>query len=316
MTPSRERTLQLRACLERTVIRYRKLGYVELNVTDINASAEFYRSMVGLQYVATGSRGEVFLRCADDHHSVVLHQASDPGLKLVGWMLDDESQFDVLHARLKKAGVPFRELSRGQLAPRHLERTTRMVEPLSGVTFEFYLWKDHRAYDFDPRLAKIQRVGHAVIKTPHYAQVNKFMREVLNFAESDVIEGTITFFRCFPNPYHHGFGVGNGAANGWHHINFMVSEIDDIGRALARLRKAGVPIVFGPGRHPASGSVFLYWLDPDGMTVEYSFGMEEFPELSARPPRQLPRIPDSLDSWGSHRDARMASRGSLERAFD
>jgi 2,3-dihydroxy-p-cumate/2,3-dihydroxybenzoate 3,4-dioxygenase len=96
----------------------------------------------------------------------------------------------------------------------------------------------------------------------------------------------------------------------------MVSEIDDIGRALARLRKAGVPIVFGPGRHPASGSVFLYWLDPDGMTVEYSFGMEEFPELDARAPRQFPRSPDSLDSWGSHRDPRMASRGSLERVVD
>jgi 2,3-dihydroxy-p-cumate/2,3-dihydroxybenzoate 3,4-dioxygenase len=298
------------------MIRYRKLGYVELNVTDLKGSAEFYQSIVGLQYVAMGSRGEVFLRCDDDHHNVVLHQASNPGLKLVGWMLDNESQFDVLHARLEKAGVRFRELSREELAPRHLERTTRMVEPLSGATFEFYVRRDYQAYSFDPRLAKIQRIGHAVIKTPHYSQVNKFMREVLNFAESDVIEDGITFFRCFPNPYHHGFGVGNAARNGWHHINFMVSEIDDIGRALARLKKAGVPIVFGPGRHPASGSVFLYWLDPDGMTVEYSFGMEEFPEFDPRPPRQFPRSPDSLDSWGSHRDPRMASRGSLERVFE
>ena len=45
-----------------------------------------------------------------------------------------------------------------------------------------------------------------------------------------------------------------------------------------RLRKAEVPIVYGPGRHPPSGSFFLYFLDPDGMTLEYSHGMEEFPE--------------------------------------
>jgi 2,3-dihydroxy-p-cumate/2,3-dihydroxybenzoate 3,4-dioxygenase len=298
------------------MIRYRKLGYVELNVTDVKISQEFYQSMVGLEYVATGSRGEALLRCDVEHHNLILHPASEPGLKLVGWMLEDESHFRELHARLEIAGVQFRELRAEELIPRGLGRTTRMVEPLSGITFEFYIPSSFHTYEFNSPLAKIQRIGHAVIKTPHYGEVTKFMRDVLNFAESDVIEDGISFFRCFPNPYHHGFGVGNSATNGWHHINFMVSEIDDIGRALSRLRKAGVPVVFGPGRHPASGSVFLYWLDPDGMTVEYSFGMEEFPEQGARPPRLLPRVPESLDIWGSHRDSRMASRGSLQRALD
>jgi 2,3-dihydroxy-p-cumate/2,3-dihydroxybenzoate 3,4-dioxygenase len=302
--------------MENPMIRYRKLGYVELNVTNLQASTEFYQSIVGLQYVSTGSFGQVFLRCENEHHSVVLHRANNPGLKAVGWMLADESQFDELHAKLEGAGVSFRELRAEQLASRYVARATRMVEPLSGVTFEFYIRKDDKVYEFEAGVAKIQRIGHAVIKTVHYAQVTRFMREVLNFVESDVIEDGITFFRCFPNPYHHGFGVGNATTDGWHHINFMVTEIDDIGRALARLQKASVPIVFGPGRHPASGSVFLYWLDPDGMTVEYSFGMEEFPESGARPPRLLPRNADSLDSWGSRRDPRMASRGSLERAPD
>ena len=67
-----------------------------------------------------------------------------------------------------------------------------------------------------------------------------------------------------------------------HHVNFMVTEINDIGRALHRLGAQGVPIVHGPGRHPTSGSIFLYFLDPDGITLEYSFGMEEIPR-SRRP---------------------------------
>ncbi len=41
--------------------------------------------------------------------------------------------------------------------------------------------------------------------------------------------------------------------------------------------------MFGPGRHPPSESVFLYFLDPDGLTLEYSFGMEEFPERESAP---------------------------------
>jgi 2,3-dihydroxy-p-cumate/2,3-dihydroxybenzoate 3,4-dioxygenase len=69
--------------------------------------------------------------------------------------------------------------------------------------------------------------------------------------------------------------------------------------------------VFGPGRHPASTSVFLYFLDPDGMTLEYSFGMEQFPERDPRPPRRLDPAPLNVDSWGSYRDPRMSAVGEV-----
>jgi 2,3-dihydroxy-p-cumate/2,3-dihydroxybenzoate 3,4-dioxygenase len=72
-----------------------------------------------------------------------------------------------------------------------------------------------------------------------------------------------------------------------------------------------VPVVFGPGRHIASGSVFLYFLDPDGLTLEYSFGMEEFPEVDPRPPRILPPVPESIDSWGAIPDPRMTTIGEI-----
>ena len=296
------------------MIRYQKLGYVELNVTDLARSRDFYEKMVGLEFVGEGDGGEMLLRCDSDHHNIALHRAAAPGLKRVGWMLEDERQFERLHGRLAEHGVAWRELSAEECRGRRLGRATRMVEPKSGVTFEFYVPPESRPYAFRQSIAKIQRIGHAVIRTPHYKEVTGFLRDVLNFAESDAIGEAISFYRCFPNPYHHGFGVGNAAENGWHHVNFMVTEIDDIGRALHRLRAAEVPIVYGPGRHPASGSVFLYWLDPDGMTVEYSFGMEQFPELSPRAPRLLPPGPEFFDSWGSRADPRMASRGTLERA--
>ena len=296
------------------MIRYAKLGYVELNVTDLARSRDFYEKLVGLHYVGEGARGEAQLRCDSDHHNLVLHRAAEPGLKRVGWMLEDEAQFERLHGRLAEHGIPYLEVAAEESRARHLGRTTRMVEPRSGVTFEFYRPAETRPYGFTPTVAGIQRLGHAVIRTAHYREVTAFMRDVLNFAESDALGEAISFFRCFPNPFHHGFGVANGTRNGWHHVNFMVTEIDDIGRALNRLKAADVPIVYGPGRHIASGSVFLYWLDPDGLTVEYSFGMERFAEVGARPPRRLPSTPDFFDSWGGRADPRMATRGELERA--
>jgi 2,3-dihydroxy-p-cumate/2,3-dihydroxybenzoate 3,4-dioxygenase len=111
---------------------------------------------------------------------------------------------------------------------------------------------------------------------------------------------------------HHSFAVQQGAENRLHHVNLMVTDIDDVGRGMNRMKKAGVDIVFGPGRHEPSGSVFLYFLDPDGMTVEYSFGMEEFPEASAREARNLDPKPEVLDIWGSVPAPQFAKVGAIE----
>ena len=161
---------------------------------------------------------------------------------------------------------------------------------------------------------RFQRLGHVVFSTPERDAAIAFFRDVLNFRESDSIgEGTM-FMRPFPSPWHHGIGIGKSARPQFHHLNFMVSEIDDIGRGLNRFKRLEIPVVFGPGRHPASGSVFLYFLDPDQVTLEYSFGMETFPEANPRQARVLPPVPESIDAWGGKRDPRMAATGEMEAA--
>jgi 2,3-dihydroxy-p-cumate/2,3-dihydroxybenzoate 3,4-dioxygenase len=88
--------------------------------------------------------------------------------------------------------------------------------------------------------------------------------------------------------------------------------VDDIGKANNRFKKNGVPIVFGPGRHPPSESMFFYFVDPDGHWNEYSFGMEEFPEESARGPRRLPAGLASIDYWGGAPDPDYPQKGVIE----
>jgi 2,3-dihydroxy-p-cumate/2,3-dihydroxybenzoate 3,4-dioxygenase len=294
------------------MIRYKKLGFVELTVTDLEHSAAFYRDIVGLEPAGEGPEGERRFRCSEDPYAVVLHKADRPGFKRGGWMLEDERQFENLHKALKGTGVAYETMSDAECKARGFGRATRTVEPNMGATLEFYLLPgDTKPRPFVPTLAKIQRLGHVVWRTPHYDKANAFFREVLNFAESDRIGEGVTFYRAFPNPYHHGIGVGRSARNLFHHLNFMVTEIDDVGCGLARFKAKDVPVVFGPGRHPASTSVFLYFLDPDGLTLEYSFGMEEFPEKSPRAPRWLDPTPPNIDSWGSYRDPRMSTTGEI-----
>jgi 2,3-dihydroxy-p-cumate/2,3-dihydroxybenzoate 3,4-dioxygenase len=165
---------------------------------------------------------------------------------------------------------------------------------------------------YEPTHTRIARLGHVVLTSPDRPATEKFMMEHMNFRVSDRIQNVVTFMRCFPNPYHHSFGVGAGPKPGLNHINFMVTELADVGKGNNRMKQADVPIVYGIGKHPPSESIFLYFLDPDGMTIEYSFGMEEFPEVAPREPREMPPSLESIDYWGGIPDPRFAKVGVLE----
>ncbi|MFT4066989.1 VOC family protein [Paraburkholderia sp.] len=286
------------------MVRYRKLGRIELNVTALDRARRFYEDVVGLQYVDTDTDGGVRLRCDHEHHSLVLYEAREAGLRCAGFMLEDVAQFEPLIGRLVDAGLDVQETGQVACASRAQSRAVRVFEPLVGATVEFYVPSRDCARPFQPSVARIQRLGHVVFNTPDAARAVAFWRDVLNFRESDSVGEFITFMRCWPNPYHHGIGIAKFERHALHHVNYMVTEIDDIGRALSRLKAAGSDVVFGPGRHPASDSVFLYFLDPDGLTMEYSFGMEAFPESFPRAARRIEPSPIALDYWGSARDPR------------
>ena len=294
-------------------MRYDKLGYIALNVQDVARSRDFYEKVVGLQYSGTNEQGHAFFRCSLDHHNIVLCPSDQPGLKRVGVEMQDDAALDELAAQLRRHYVPFREVGEAERAQWHQGRTLRMSDPTTTTVFDFYsAMQQFGGQPFVPTVAKIQRIGHAVIKTPRFAEARKFWTEVLEFRISDQIGDSVCFMRFHPNPYHHGIGIGTGKEPMLHHVNFMVTEVDDIGKAISRFAREKVVIVNGPGRHPASGSMFLYYLDPDGMTLEYSFGMEEFPEHGARKPRVFEPIPESFDYWRSFVDPRKAMVGAIE----
>ena len=298
------------------MIRYKKLGYVALNVTDLKRSTAFYRDTLGLQPVEnerSGAGEPVFFRCDWDHHNVMLFEGAKPGLKRIGFEMESAAELERLFQHLKTHKQNVWEVPGEESARFHQRRSIRLHEAHTGATFEFYdHMREFGGQPYVPTVAKIQRLGHVVLRTPAYAEAVAFFNDVLNFQISDVIEDAVTFTRCFPNPFHHSLGIGNGKARGLHHVNFMVTEVDDIGRAIWRFNNGQVPIVNGPGRHPPSGSMFLYFLDPDGLTLEYSFGMEEFPETGARKHRVLEPIRASFDYWGAPVDPRKASVGDIE----
>jgi len=296
------------------MIRYERLGRVDLNVTDLDRSGRFYEEIVGLQRAGKqGVDGSLEFLCGADNCRVVLHESAMPGLRSMALALESERAFETLRDRLEERGVACEAVPDNECLNREWLRSWRIEEPNTSATIEFYLPRAAQdSLSFVPTVAKIQRIGHVVFTTPRYAETIAFMTQVLEFAVSDDIEGVISFMRPPPNPYHHGVGVARGTRHGLHHLNLMVAEIDDVGVALNRFKQREVPVVFGPGRHIASDSVFLYFLDPDGLTLEYSFGMEEFSETEPRAPRTLPPKLESIDSWGGRPDPKLAAVGVVQ----
>lgn len=296
--------------------RFERLGYAALQVTNLEKSVAFYTELMGLELVESG--GEcAFLRCSGDHHNLVLYQGSEPGIKRAAYKL--ASPEDLQAAFKHFSGLGLSPVWVDEDEARFLKQgpTFRVREPNSGLLFEFFDRITYLAIPFVPRLTKIARIGHIVIGTTRYEEAVESLSTKFNFAVSDFVEEKFSWMRCRPNPLHHSLALGASTRNHLHHVNFMVTDIDDVGAAAARMQKAGVQIVFGPGRHLPSTSIFLYFLDPDGMTMEFSFGMEEIPEVGGRMPRMLEMHPNTMDMWGGPMPhERFAKTGMIEGAHE
>jgi 2,3-dihydroxy-p-cumate/2,3-dihydroxybenzoate 3,4-dioxygenase len=296
--------------------RYKKPGYVALNVTDVSRTADFVYDIVGLEDSGTGANGDRFFRCGVDRHCVVLSQSEQPGYKRAAWEMETENDVDLAFAHFSDLGwnpywVEAEERAALNLT---LSPAFRVRDPYTQALFEYYSGMDQTIKPFPARLAKIQRLGHFALSVPDVLDAAKHFEKNYGFITSDYVSSFSALMRAWPNPNHHSFGLAKSQTGKPHfnHINFMVSDIDDMGQLQYRLQRHQVKIVFGMGRHPTSGSVFLYYLDPDKLTWEYSFGMEQFPETGARAPRKMSARPEDFDVWGAMPEPDFTKHGVID----
>ncbi|KAA9029988.1 VOC family protein [Niallia endozanthoxylica] len=295
------------------MIRYKKLGYAVLCVTDLDKSIDFYTNIVGMQFVERVGE-TAYLRTSHDHHNLILEQAPEAGLKRVGFELEKASQFQDVFNYLEEKGLNPRELSAKETQELAQGRTLRFKDPLLGVTYEMYVEMMQMGTAYKPTNGlEIECLLHVVYETNQFDEVYDFLVNTMNMAVSDIQgrEMAWAWLRVWPNPYHHSFAITKGPENKLNHIAYKVKSIDDIGKQVNVLKNHDVKIHLGPGRHHPSGSVFLYFADPDGLTLEYSQGMEEFPEENPREPRRLEPSLLTLDEWGGQPGKDFGKYGKL-----
>jgi 2,3-dihydroxy-p-cumate/2,3-dihydroxybenzoate 3,4-dioxygenase len=146
------------------------------------------------------------------------------------------------------------------------------------------------------RGAGITEFGHLCLDAPDVREAYRFWNGTFGARVSDWIGDAACLMRI--DPVHHKLAVFRGDGPGLCHMNFQVATIDDIFRNWHHLVDHGVEIEMGPGRHPQSTAIFLYFLGPEGFTYEYSFGVRRIEDDAAWVPRMFdPEEPGSIDMW-------------------
>lgn len=78
----------------------------------------------------------------------------------------------------------------------------------------------------------------------------------------------MAFLRC--NSDHHAVVLAEARVNTLNHVSFLHGDTEQMMRASGKMRDAGFPIGWGPGRHGPGDNVFLYFVDPFGIVVEHT----------------------------------------------
>jgi len=123
----------------------------------------------------------------------------------------------------------------------------------------------------------------------------------------------MTFVRC--NRKHHCIAYARAGFSSLNHIAFDMPSLEAVMRGIGRLRDAGYPAVWGPGRHGPGNNVFGYFVGPHGGVIEYTAEVEEVDEsYKVGGPQDWQWPPGRIDHWGvSSKD--MERIGPAERAY-
>jgi len=277
------------------VIELKDVAYVRSGAADLATAVDFATRIVGLELVDSDEPGVAHLRADQRHHCLALVEGAS-GVIASGFALADDDALALAETELEQRGIT---VTRGDAAACRSRRVRSFIgldDPF-GNRIELVVGQvsQGRPVQFTRR-AGITEFGHLCLDAPDVHEAHRFWSSTFNAKVSDWIGDGACLMRI--DPVHHKLAVFQGDGPGLCHMNFQVAEVDDIFRNWHFLLDHGVTIEMGPGRHPQSTAIFLYFLGPEGFTYEYSFGVRRIEDDTDWTPRWFdPDELGSIDMW-------------------
>ncbi len=281
------------------MIHLHDIRYVRLGTSDLEGSVRYAREVLGLE-VARREGKAVYLR-SDSRDHTLCYFDGDTRDHTAAFEVDSSSELDHALASLQEAGYSVRKGTAEEAEQRYVREFVNFKDP-SGNSVDLVYAPQHSGRRYFPsRDAGITGFSHIGLRTLDARRDEAFWTGLLSAKVSDRI-GEAPLLRI--DEVHHKIALFPSAYPGVQHINHQVESIDDVMRAYYILLEKKIPIRFGPGRHPTSGAMFLYFEGPDGMIYEYSTGVRLITEEDEKTylPRAFPAVPSSFCMWGSKPD--------------
>lgn len=279
-----------------------RASHVTLGVTDLEASRDFYRDVVGL-VVTEETDDVVYLRGLEEaaHHSLVLQRSEVAQAHRVGLRVRSAEDITAAEKFFKTANIEFQRVERDHQGP-----TLQFRDPV-GTLIEFtseMTVVDRKMQSFH------QFVGGAPQRLDHYQVVTYDVQRATEFwtglgmriSEYTAATGDEELWGSWleVKGNTHDLVFTNGRGPRLHHFAYAVPDgtsllhAADVAGALGK----GDEIDRGPGRHGLSNALFLYLRDPDQHRVELFNTHYQFIDLEVPPIRWDITDPRRAQLWG------------------
>jgi 3,4-dihydroxy-9,10-secoandrosta-1,3,5(10)-triene-9,17-dione 4,5-dioxygenase len=266
-------------------ISIKSMGYARVASTDPDAWKRFAGKVLGLAEARGPQEDHLYYRIDEVSARLVVFPSDVDRLECVGWELADHDALQAAREHLINAGVEFAEGTPEELADRRVQEMIRFADPWDNV-FELFHGITYEArplvtpYD-NKFVTGEQGMGHVVIPVGDDEAALEFYRDTLGFRLRDSMSmpgefvgkepGTkawLRFLGC--NPRHHSLAfLPMPNPSRCVHIMLEVAKLDDVGRALERVRKYNVGLSATLGRHMNDQMVSFYVKSPGGFDIEY-----------------------------------------------
>ena len=252
-----------------------RCAYMELVVTDLAASRQFYVDILGL-YVTEEDDEAIYLRSTEEfiHHNLVLRKGDVAAVAAFSYRVRAEEDLDRAVEFFTELGCEVRRNPDGFV--KGIGDSVRVVDPL-GFPYEFFHQTDHverMSWRYDLHIpGELVRLDHFNQITPDVPRAVRYMQD-LGFRVTEDIqddEGTVYAAWMRRKPTVHDTAMTGGDGPRMHHVCFATHEkhnILAICDKLGALRRSDA-IERGPGRHGVSNAFYLYLRDPDNPVITW-----------------------------------------------
>lgn len=270
-------------------------GFIQVRVLDMVEAEKHYVDYLGLDKVCQGPDGRVYLKGYDefDHHSIILREADEAGLDVLGFKLDSEASMESYAQRIRASGTEVDDVPAGEQPG--LGRRMGFVIP-SGHRVEMYaeaalsdhgpgvdnpdVWKDM------PRGMRAMRFDHTLLYGPDIDKTLAFFTDVLDFKCAEKVvtpDGPLAIFLTCSNKAHDLAFVMNPEPGKLHHVSFLLESWNDVGNAADIISRFNISLDIGPTRHGITRGQTIYFFDPSGNRNEvFSGGYAYYPDNPTR----------------------------------